>query len=335
MSITSPKGGTPRLLRLPNQDELDELFACFAAAEHEVLLVVPFISWEPVARLLGELGMGVGLTIVTDLSSRSVEGGSLDLNALRSVAAHPTGAVRHLEGLHAKAFCADWHDCFLGSANFTNSGLGFSGRGNHELVLWHSPAPCDVSPHLHTLLTLSTPVTTAYLDLAISAFELSPPTQAESHFKLPDLPLAQTDPQTPVRFLFQDLPFLDSPQDLVAGATGGAAVAHDRFIMGVRSDATIAECMERCRAQFLNIPVVAELANFLATPRRFGELSRWIHERCEDRPVPYRSEIKQLLGRTLHWLVTLHPDRFISVRPRHSEWFGTSTADWSKVGRGR
>jgi len=51
---------------------------------------------------------------------------------------------------------------------------------------------------------------------------------------------------------------------------------------------------------------------------RFGAVNKWIHEKCEDVPLPYRWEIKENTRIFYDWLAHYVPE--ISwVRPKYSQ----------------
>ena len=97
------------------------------------IVAAPYITREPVERLVSKLGArrrSVRLELLTNLSSDSAVGGSLDVGALAWLCEKaPNTTVRHLRYLHAKAYVADDHLAIVTSSNLTNGGL----HRNHEL----------------------------------------------------------------------------------------------------------------------------------------------------------------------------------------------------------
>lgn len=118
-SIKSPWGAT---------------FEEFAGSIQEsAIIAAPFITRPPVARLatvLRSRRRTVRLDVLTNLDGASMVSGSLDAGALVWLCGRVPGTtVRHLPGLHAKAYVADRHTAIVTSANLTQGGL----TGNYEL----------------------------------------------------------------------------------------------------------------------------------------------------------------------------------------------------------
>ena len=103
-------------------------FDQFAASIQETAIIAaPYITREPVERLTGKLRSrhkSVRLDVLTNLHADSLIAGSVDSGALAWLCQQVPGAtIRHLPGLHAKAYVADGHTAIVTSANLTHGGL--------------------------------------------------------------------------------------------------------------------------------------------------------------------------------------------------------------------
>lgn len=80
------------------------------------------------------------------------------------------------------------------------------------------------------------------------------------------------------------------------------------------------------RAAFVRSPFVRAFLAQLAVERtmRFGAVTEWIQQHCEDVPLPYRSDIKQQVSVLYDWLAALVPQTRWD-RPRHSQVIHWST----------
>ena len=59
---------------------------------------------------------------------------------------------------------------------------------------------------------------------------------------------------------------------------------------------------------------------------RFGELARWAHINCQDRPVPYRKDVKTYLNHLYDWMEELLPEVSWHVPGQRSQilrWIST------------
>ena len=306
-----------------------------ASAKQEVLLISPYVSSATIAAILADVDGAVGVTLITSLVPANFASGASDIEGLLAVAGRRTGAVRALPRLHAKAYLCDWGRCWVGSANFTAAGLAMGGPGNIEILAELSEPPPEFSKIVRSILHRSHPVEQRSLEWIRDQI---PEWRARRIDEVESLDMPSRDaPTTGKRdgrewgFLFQELPFLDHPLDLCRPQPDHARLAHDRFLFGIEAADSEAESLAKCRAELQRIPVVMSLVETLSQPRWFGELSSWFHDRCEDRPLPYRSEIKDLVNRVLNWLLALYPDDFRSARPEHSTCYGSTSADWSAI----
>ena len=119
-------------IKSPWADTFDQ----FAGSIREsAIIAAPFITRHPVERLVRTLRSrrrSVHLDVLTNLHADSLIAGSVDSGALAWLCDQiPRATIRHLPGLHAKAYVADGHTAIVTSANLTNGGL----IGNYELGL--------------------------------------------------------------------------------------------------------------------------------------------------------------------------------------------------------
>ncbi len=112
------------------------------SAQEELIVASPFLSHEPLDRIVEVVGskhpLGVRVDIVTNLAVDSLLSGSLDVAALLHLAQSiPNSIITYLPSLHAKIYIADTKIAVVTSANLTNNGL----MGNREYgVLLRDPA---------------------------------------------------------------------------------------------------------------------------------------------------------------------------------------------------
>ena len=110
----------------------DDLTSFLNSAERTALVVAPFIRTKALARLLESIPDAVETSVVTrwrpvDLLAGASDLDVLDLTESRSIPL----LLRH--DLHAKLFAAD-DRCLVGSANVTDTALGWRTPSNFELL---------------------------------------------------------------------------------------------------------------------------------------------------------------------------------------------------------
>ena len=104
-----------------------ETFESFARSiRNRAIVVAPFITEQPLqwfASLLDANNLPE-ISLLTNLREESLLQGSVDSKAIAQFCREiPTATVRHLPGLHAKAYVADEHTAIITSGNFTNGSL--------------------------------------------------------------------------------------------------------------------------------------------------------------------------------------------------------------------
>ena len=107
-----------------------------ADAEH-IVLAAPYIKVDALSRVVGEVSEDASLTCITRWQVEDIATGVSDLECYPIIRAIG-GVFRLHSNLHAKYFRADEH-ILIGSANVTNSALGWATEPNVEILC--SPGP--------------------------------------------------------------------------------------------------------------------------------------------------------------------------------------------------
>jgi len=103
-----------------------ELFLALAKAQHELLLVCPFIKSTVVRGIREILSPQVEVRTISRFLEREFRQGVSDLEAHYWLSGHDGAAnfeLRRLDNVHAKVFIVDRRIAFVGSSNLTLSGL--------------------------------------------------------------------------------------------------------------------------------------------------------------------------------------------------------------------
>lgn len=112
----------------------DRLRQFLTPEDGEVLLVAPFVKAAVVAALLAAVPDAVPVRCVTRWRAEEVLTGVSDLEVADVVAARPGTRLLLLPDLHAKLYIRG-DRCLVGSANLTQTALGWSSRSNAELLV--------------------------------------------------------------------------------------------------------------------------------------------------------------------------------------------------------
>ncbi len=112
------------LLRSPIEKSVQQLFT---ECERNIFIASPFINAHGIGVLtnvLAERTVGITVEVLTCVTPKSLQEGSLDLAALVHLCqAQPSTKVLSLPRLHAKVYIVDGCKAIITSANFTRGGL--------------------------------------------------------------------------------------------------------------------------------------------------------------------------------------------------------------------
>lgn len=110
----------------------DAVVALLGAAETECLIVAPFIRSQALQAVLEAVPGGVEVAIVTRWRPADLLAGASDLEVFDIAGAKDIPLYLRYD-LHAKMFAAD-RTCLIGSANVTDTALGWRDPANLELL---------------------------------------------------------------------------------------------------------------------------------------------------------------------------------------------------------
>ena len=111
----------------------DDLTSLLSLAKHNALIVAPFMRSEAFSRLLESIPVGTETAVVTRWRPADLLAGASDLGVY-DLAESRTVPLFLRNDLHAKFFAAD-DMCLIGSANVTNTALGWRTPANFELLI--------------------------------------------------------------------------------------------------------------------------------------------------------------------------------------------------------
>ena len=213
---------------------------------------------------------------------------SSDLSALK-YALNSGWKVSVINSLHAKIYLIDSCTLYVGSANFTKSGLKLFGTGNIEVCHEGQPSKKDIE-----FVKLISKSSTTLTGDAISLME--------KH--LSSLP---RDAARRKRYAW--------PEDVLKIDLGNVYVSD--FMFDHEDDD-----FEEAQALFMGSVAFRWLLRQLNEENGclyFGSLSQRLHSSLVDDPTPYRSEVKRLLQSLLKQVEVYCTEDVIIDRPRHSQ----------------
>lgn len=127
----------------------DQLVVLLQSALREVTIVAPFIRTSALMRLLDAIQPSVRLSIYTRWRALDIVAGASDLEVFELVQKRDAPLLLQHD-LHAKAFIVD-DSCVVGSANVTETALGWRRPANLELLVSMDRAASEVGVLLDEL----------------------------------------------------------------------------------------------------------------------------------------------------------------------------------------
>ena len=292
-----------------------KLLTAAGLCREQAILVAPFIKSSVSERLLHALAPEVAVTIYTRWRPEEVAAGVSDLEVFDQVCLRRNTELRLCDALHAKLYRFD-DRVLIGSANLTNTALGWSARPNLELL-----RAVSRSTYINTfesrLRRDSIPATLLIQDAVRSAANA--------------LASAHVIHLEPGEDPFLDLPKfwlprLRRPHLLLAGYTSSTddftAAAKEQYEddrISIAAPAGLSDGALRSyvRSALLKHPLINALDCRLDAPQRFGEVRALVRRfikshRLERDPA----EATQTL---IRWLIHYFPDRYELHTAQYSE----------------
>ena len=191
----------------------EDVVSFLGSARRDVLIVAPFIFTRALDMLLSHIPAGTQTTVVTRWRPSDLLMGVADLGVYDATVSK--GACLYLRyDLHAKLFAAD-DRCLVGSANVTETALGWRSPENLELLVTVSRSEPGVA-HLEEQLFKGAIRATAALRDHLAAFL--------DRYRVPQLPLPDLMHETSGQLQPDWIPRIRNPEELFAVYNGSADV---------------------------------------------------------------------------------------------------------------
>ena len=290
------------------------------AGDDLVLAVVPFIKLAAIERLFAHRRSDAPVKVVVRWRPEDVLAGVSDLTVFRFL--KERGCQLYVnQMIHLKLYIFASHAAFNTSGNLTLSGLGYSETANVEVGNYLDLSSKDWAK-LYQLIRSSRLVDNAMVQRFEKYINEQPPSP---------VPPPVRDLLGPAKqFTIDSLPATETPADLARfyalPSHAGLALDfvrrahHDLEVFHVPQGLSATQLDQVLGDAFRNNSFVRELVVVLRTERslNFGRVKAWIHDKCEDVPLPYRWELTDNTRILYNWLVHFF-DEITWNRPRHSQ----------------
>lgn len=297
-------------------------------AERELWLVAPFIKLAVISQLLDKVKSSVVVKCVTRWRPEEIAAGVSDLEVWSLLRDRPRSSLWLRNDLHAKYYRAD-HQCLVGSANLTQTALGWSTHPNLELLI---PVSAD-NPILQLfeqgLNYKSIQVDDNLYEQMKSTVEKFRHSHPDLAWTYPDQGLnLSTDEVSRPLDLGKWIPTLRTPDNLFLAYSGQKdrltaasweSAQRDLMALDVPTYLTKATFNTYVGSLLLQMPIIQCLDELLRTPQRFGSVAKLLEDLpCADNPEFDANRAWQTLMR---WLRYFLPNRYGLSVPNYSEVF--------------
>ncbi len=285
-----------------------------------ILILVPFVKLAALQQLHWVHANRVKLKIVCRWRPEDLLSGASDVEVFPYLKA--SGCQLYLNtDIHLKLYVFASNTAFNTSGNLTLQGLGYTEHGNIEVGNMVELAPEDWAK-VFGIIAGSRQMDDDLYALFKQFVDQHPKGGATA--RLPNLLPA------PKTYTISSLPATDNPTNLASFYFDPAAAKltpekvrraiHDLVTFKVPPHLTRADFDDSLGQAFLQTAFVKDFVQLLQVEGslRFGAVNNWIHQKCEDVPLPYRWEVKENTRIFYDWLAHYVPD-ITWDRPRHSQ----------------
>ena len=295
------------------------------------LLIVSFIKLDALKRLIGAADHWKKLKVIVRWRVQDIMSGSSDLEIYEFLRDHKI-SLYYNERIHLKLYIFESNTAFNTSGNLTSKGLGYSLNGNIEVGAMVILTDNDWES-IYELINQSTPVDDALyqkMQYTIDSIPKPPvprplpawPANSKKLFTI------QAFPASPdVDYLID---YYSSTDRTKFSSEEKQRAIHDLIAFKLPKGLNRNEARNVALANFRETEFVKAFVAELRSKKfmRFGSVAAWVHDKCEDVPLPYRWEIKQSVNRLYIWLTAA----FTSIT-----WDQPNVTEviyWNKLDRG-
>ena len=286
-------------------------------ATREIVLIAPFIKAKALDRILEFLGADIDLLCVTRWLPSEIASGASDLEVFEIVRDHH-GSLRLRQNLHAKYYRSDGH-VLIGSANLTNSALGWTSDPNLEILVPVDNTTRDITEFEEYVLSGAIEVDLELYESMVAASEDWP--NFDIAYRPDDTIVLEGYPGSPKiwipasRFptsLYKVYKDMDS--DGLPRLTRESGL-QDLFVLQPSSGLDEKLFNQTIGVSLLTMPVFDLIDRQVVTSQRFGAMRDLIKQRCN----LTNDEASRAWQTLIRWIRHFLPDRYEYTRPKHSE----------------
>ncbi|MDB4460849.1 hypothetical protein N9047_01505 [bacterium] len=300
---------------------------CWTPLEHRLIetgsrlifLISPFIQKQALKKIIHGIDDCRALQVITRWNESDIVSGVSDLEIFPYL--KELGIPLYINSrIHLKLSVFEEDLAFHSSANITNRGLGIAPLSNIELGC---KVKLDSNDWLQIAQLLQSSIKVDEL-----IYEQASKYLTDHRHENAGLPkLIYRSKEESKEFSRHSLPFVQDPNllwnyysnDLFEGSR--ASFVHDLVLFSINEIGLEREdFFQKLETNFKSHPFIKAAAAFVRSEQelRFGSLNNWVTEKCTDKPVPFRWEMKPATNRLYDWLSHFFAEITWS-RPKYSQ----------------
>lgn len=300
----------------------DQLQALCESATDELIIVAPFIKYGALNNILRSVSSDLLIHCVTRWRPDEIAMGVSDIDTWLLLRDRLNTSLWLRDNLHAKYYRAD-NSCLVGSANLTNTALGWSRRPNLELLV---ESDASLYHEFETeLMTGSVEVNDDYYQM----MKESIPIFIKNDIQDDIVDVVPEDDDIEIIPNEAWIPTLRHPENLYIAYKGdldqlgtGSQIAalSDLLAFNIPPNFDEDEFNQYVGLALLQKPIIQQIDRFVETPRRFGAVSQLL-SRLSCATVPPSFDSKIAWQTLMRWMLYFSPSRYELNVPRHTEVF--------------
>ncbi|MFC1454763.1 phospholipase D-like domain-containing protein [Candidatus Undinarchaeota archaeon] len=297
------------------------LFKFLEDVNHELIIICPYIKIKALKRVLAKINPSVKVIVVVRWQLSDILFGSSDLEIYPYL--KKLGHELFVNNsIHLKVLIKDKNFLFLGSANITDSGLGFSKKSNIEGICTDSLDFNNMNK-LNNIFKSSVKVDdTFYKKISTAAEELKDlknildsTSQKMKKFD------SEINKKKAENVLVYDFPFYDSPEEFLNDFKNqkfdSLKMKHDLTLFNLKITEDYVAVREKLKSSFLSSSAYSWQNSIITDSILFGKYSSVLHDALIDEPKPYRKTVKELVNNMFNW-TEVFSDEFKIKKHRHT-----------------
>jgi hypothetical protein len=291
-------------------------------AEQIVIIIAPFISKSGLESFLSELPISKeNFKVITRWRAEDLCSGVSDPEIYPVLKKLGAELFLH-DHIHLKVFISSLNRAYVGSSNITLTGLGLAQNSNIEAGSINHISRGDWET-LFDVINMSRVVDDGTYEIAREYCNVNKMKQKHPPLNLPEAPknkflVSQLPSVASPEFLFQSY---SSTQNNETNDEDQVRILHDLNLFNIPADLNEKEFFQFLRVSFKANPFTHLIIDQIkeSGSLSFGRLTAFVHNKSQDVPLPYRSEVKELVVILYKWIPVMCEEITVSVPGRHSQ----------------